>query len=141
MGHITFLSMYMLCRHQNAGQIQNKKRANKSFENVTSKLKYLETKVTDQNLIHEEINRRLNPGNASHRSVPKLLSSHLHSKNIKFKMYKTIILPVILYERETWCVTLRDEHKLRVFENSVLRNIFRLKRDEATGGWRKLHNE
>jgi hypothetical protein len=101
----------------------------------------LGTKITDEYLIHEDINRRLNPGNTSHRSVPKLLSSHLHSKNIKFEMHKTIILPVILYERETWFVTLRDEHKLRVFENRVLRNIYLLKRDEATGGWRKLHNE
>jgi hypothetical protein len=97
-----------LSRHQNAGQNHNIKRANKSSEIVASKIKYLGTKVTDQNLIHKEIKRRLNPGNASHRSVPKLKSSHLHSKNKKFKMHKTIILPVILYECETWFVTLRD---------------------------------
>jgi hypothetical protein len=55
-------------------------------------------------------------------------------------MCKTIILPVVLYGRETWSVTLREEHKLRVFENRVLRGIFGLKRDEATGEWRKLHS-
>jgi hypothetical protein len=55
--------------------------------------------------------------------------------------YKTIILPVVLYGRETWSLTLRDEHRLRVFENRVLRRIFGPKRDEVTGEWRKLHNE
>jgi hypothetical protein len=57
------------------------------------------------------------------------------------KIYKTIILPVILYECETWSLTLREEHRLRVFENKVLKRIFGPKRDEATGGWRKVHNE
>jgi hypothetical protein len=55
--------------------------------------------------------------------------------------YKTIILPVILYDCETWSLTLREEYRLRVFENKVLRRIFGPKRDEVTGGWRKLHNE
>jgi hypothetical protein len=56
-------------------------------------------------------------------------------------VYKTIILPVVLYGCETWSLTVREEHKLRVFENSVLRRIFGPKRDRVTGGWRKLHNE
>jgi hypothetical protein len=56
-------------------------------------------------------------------------------------MYKTIILPVVLYGRETCPLTLREEHRLRVYENKVLRRIFGLKRDEVTGGLRKLHNE
>jgi hypothetical protein len=56
-------------------------------------------------------------------------------------MHKTIILPVILYGCETWTLKLRDEYRLRVFENKVLRRIFGSKRDEVTGGWRKLHNE
>jgi hypothetical protein len=56
-------------------------------------------------------------------------------------VYKTIILPVVLYGCETWSLTLREEHRLRVFENSVLRRIFGPKRDEMTGEWRKLHNE
>jgi hypothetical protein len=56
-------------------------------------------------------------------------------------MYKTIILPVVLYGSETSSLTLREEHRLRVFENKVLRRIFGPKRDEVTGEWRKLHNE
>jgi hypothetical protein len=60
---------------------------------------------------------------------------------IKFKIYKTIILCVGLYGCETWSLTLREEHRLRVFENRVLRRIFEPKRDEVTEGWRKLHNE
>jgi hypothetical protein len=57
------------------------------------------------------------------------------------RIYKTIILPVILYGCKTWSLTLREEHRLRVFENKVLKRIFGPKRDEVTGGWRKLHNE
>jgi len=72
--------------------------------------------------------------------VQNLLSSSLLSKNLKIKIYRTIILPVV-YGCETWLLTLRDEHRLRVFENSMLRRIFGLKRDEVTGEWRKLHNE
>jgi len=58
----------------------------------------------------------------------------LLSKNIKIKIYRTIILPVVLYGCETWLLVLRDEHRLRVFENRVLRSIFGPKRDEITGG-------
>jgi hypothetical protein len=60
---------------------------------------------------------------------------------VKIKIYKTIILPVVLYGYETWSLTLREQHRLRVFENRVLRRIFGPKRDEVTGGWGKLHNE
>jgi hypothetical protein len=63
------------------------------------------------------------------------------SKNINIKIYKTIILSVILYRREAWSLTLRKENRLRVFENRVLRKIFGPKRDEVTGEWRRLHNE
>jgi hypothetical protein len=56
-------------------------------------------------------------------------------------IYKTIILPVILYGCKIWSLTIREEHKLRVFENRVLRRIFGLKRDEMMGGWRKVHDE
>jgi hypothetical protein len=63
------------------------------------------------------------------------------SKHVKGRIYKTIILPVVLYGCETWSLTVRKEHKLRVFENRVLRRIFGLKRDGVTGGWRKPHNE
>ena len=70
-----------------------------------------------------------------------LLSSSLLSKNLKIKIYRTIILPVVLYGCETWSLTLRDEHRLRVFENRVLRRIFGPRRDGVTGEWRKLHSE
>jgi hypothetical protein len=60
---------------------------------------------------------------------------------VKIKIYKAIILHVVLYGCETWSLTLREEHRLRLFENRVLRRIFGPKRDEVTGGWRKLHNE
>ena len=71
----------------------------------------------------------------------RILSSSLLSKNIKIKIYRTIILPVVLYGCETWSLTLREERRLRVFENRVLRRIFGPKRDEVTREWRKLHNE
>ncbi|KAJ4432165.1 hypothetical protein ANN_20781 [Periplaneta americana] len=73
-------------------------------------------------------------------SVEKLLSSSLLSKNVKVRIYKTVILPVVLYGCKTWTLTLREEHRLRVLENKVLRKIFGAKRDEVTGEWRKLHN-
>jgi hypothetical protein len=69
------------------------------------------------------------------------LSSRLLSRDVKLKIYKTIILPVVLYGCETWSLTLREQHRLRVFENRVLRRIIGPKRDEVTGEWRKLHNE
>jgi hypothetical protein len=68
------------------------------------------------------------------------LSSRLLSRNVKVKIYKTIILPVVLYRCETWSLTLREEYTLRVFENRVLRRIFGPKRVDVTGEWRKLHN-
>jgi hypothetical protein len=102
---------------------------------------HLRTILTDQNDIHEEIKSRLNSGNACYHSVQSLLSSPLLSRNVKVKIYKTIILPVVLYGCETWSLTLREEHRLRVFENRVLRRTFGPKRDEVTGEWRQLHNE
>jgi hypothetical protein len=69
------------------------------------------------------------------------LSSCLLSKNVKVRIYKTIILHVVLYGCETWSLRVREEHKLRVFENRVLRRIFGSKRGGVTEGWRKLHNE
>jgi hypothetical protein len=67
-------------------------------------------------------------------AVQNLLSSHLLSRYVKIKIYKTIILPVVLYGCETLSLTLREEHRLRVFENRVLRRIFGPKKDEVTGG-------
>jgi dihydrofolate reductase len=65
----------------------------------------------------------------------------LLSRNVKVKIYKTIILPVVLYGRETWTLMPREEHRLSVFENKVMRRIFGPKRDEVTREWRKLHSE
>jgi len=70
-----------------------------------------------------------------------LLSSSLLSKKLNIKIFRTIILPVVLYRCETWSLTLREESRLRVFESRVLRRVFGPKRDEVTGEWRKLHNE
>ena len=64
----------------------------------------------------------------------------LLSKKLKVKTYKTIILPVVFYGSETWSLTLKEEHRLRLFENKVLRKMFGAKKDEITGEWRKLHN-
>jgi hypothetical protein len=69
------------------------------------------------------------------------LSFRLLSEDVKITIYKTIIMPLILYACETWSLTLREEHRLSVFENRALRRIFEPKRDEVIGGWRKLHNE
>jgi hypothetical protein len=90
--------------------------------------------------MHKEIKRRINLRNACCHSVQSLLSSCLLSSKLKVKIYKTIILPIVLYGCETWSLTLTEEHRLRVFENRVLRGIFGPKRDEVTGEWRKLHN-
>jgi hypothetical protein len=69
------------------------------------------------------------------------MSSRLLSKNIKIRICKAIILLVVLYACETWSLTLREEHRLRVFQNRVLRRIFGPKRYEVMGGWRKLRNK
>jgi len=74
-------------------------------------------------------------------SLQNLLSSRLLSKNLKIKIYGTIILPVVLYGCETWSLTLREERKLRVSENMVLRRIFGPRRDKVTGEWRRLHKK
>jgi hypothetical protein len=105
---------YMLTsRSQKAGQ-HRIKTANRSFEDV-AKFRYLGTTLTDQKCMQEEIKSRLNSGNNCNHSV-------------------------VLYGCETWSFTLREGHKLMVFENRVLRRIFGRNRDEVTGEWRKLHN-
>jgi hypothetical protein len=86
----------LLSRHQNAGQNQNIKKANRLFENV-SQFKYFGMTVTTQNFIQEKIKKRLNSGNACYLSVKNLLSPCLSSKYLKIRIYKTIILPVVLY--------------------------------------------
>jgi hypothetical protein len=96
----------LVSRCQKAGQRQSIKIGNRSFESV-AKFIYLGTTLTDKNCIHEEVKSRLNSGNACYHSVQSLLSSRLLSRNVKVKMYKTIILSVVLYGCETWSLTLR----------------------------------
>ena len=96
--------------------------------------------MANQNSIQEEIQCRLKAGNSCYYSVETLLSSRLLSKNLKIKIYKTILLAVVLYGCETWSLILKEESWLRLFENRILRRIFGPKRDES-GEWRRLHNE
>jgi hypothetical protein len=103
--------------------------------------KYLGTTLTNRNSIQAEIKSRLKSGNAYYHSLQDLLSSNLLSSNTKIKICRTVILPVVLYGCETWCLTQREEHRLRVFENRVLRRIFRTKGDEVTGEWGRLYKK
>jgi len=120
----------VMSRDQNAGHSHSVKTDNSSFEKV-EEFKYLGTTLTNQNSILDEIKSRLKSVNACYHSVQNLLSSSLPSKHLKIKIYRTIILPVVLYGCETWSLTLREERRLRVFENRVLRRIFGPKRDEV----------
>jgi len=113
---------------------------NSIFERV-GEFKYLGTTLTNQNSIAEEIKSRLRSGGACYHSVQNLMSSRLLTKNLKIKIYRTVILLVVLYGCETWSLTLREERKLSVFENMVLRRIFGPRRDEVRGEWWRLHNE
>src|SRR5215469_9292271 len=94
-------------RDQNTRRIHSMKTDNSSIERV-KEFKYLGTTLTNQNSVQEEIKSRLTLGNACYYSVQNLLSSRLLSKNLKIKIYRTIILPVILYGCETWSLTLRE---------------------------------
>ena len=129
-----FVVLYNLTvsRDQNAGRIHSMKMDNSSIESV-EEFKYLGTTLTNQNSIQEEIKCGLKLGNACYYSVQNLSSYSLLSKTVKIKTYRTIILPVVLYGCETRSLTLRDERRLRAFENRVLRRVFGSKRDEVTG--------
>jgi hypothetical protein len=132
-------SKYMLLSlHQNARKSHDMKTGKRSrylFENITQ-YRHLGTTVTNQNLIQEEINRRLKSWNACYHSLLSLVCSSLLFKEIQMG-----ILPAVLYGCETWSLTLKEEHRLRVFENRALRRIFGPKRDEVTGEWRNPHKE
>jgi hypothetical protein len=99
----------LVSSHQNAGRGHDTKIANRSSENL-AQFRHLGTTVTNQNLIQEEIKRRLNSDNTCYHSVQNLLFSGLLSKNIKIRIYKTIVLPLVLYGCETWSLTLMEEH-------------------------------
>jgi len=129
-----------MSRHQNGGQNHHLLTDNEFFENVV-KFKYLGTIVANQNYIHKEIKSILNSGNVLYHSAQNLLSCRLLSKDLKIKINKTIILPVVLYGCDTWSLTLIEEHRLRVFEKRVRRRIFGTKEEEVAGAWRTLHNE
>jgi hypothetical protein len=92
---------------------------NSSIERV-EEFKYMGTTLTNQNYIQEKIKSRLKLGNSCYHSVQNLLSFSLLSKNLKIKIYRTIIFPVLLYGCETWSLTLRDERRLRVFEGLMM---------------------
>jgi hypothetical protein len=117
---------------------QKLKIGNKFFERV-EQFKYMGTILINQNSIHEEIKERLKSGNACYYVVQNLLCPSLLSKYMKIKIFRTIILPEVLYGLETWSLTWQEEHRLWVLENRMLRRIFGPKRDEITGEWSKLH--
>ena len=94
------------------------------------------TTLTNQNSIQEEIKSKLKSGNACYHLEHNLLSDSLLSKHIKIMICRTIILPVVLYGCGTWSLTLREERRLTVFGNRVLRRIFGPKRDKATRDWK-----
>ncbi|KAJ4433184.1 hypothetical protein ANN_15441 [Periplaneta americana] len=125
----------IISRDQNIIRNGNIKIVNLSYQKV-EKFKYLEAIVTNISNTREEIKRRINMGNVWYYSVEKLLSSSLLSKQLKVRIYMTVILPVILYGCETWTPTVREEQSLRMFENEVLKKIFVAKKDEVTGEWK-----
>jgi len=98
------------------------------------------TALTDQNSIQEEIKSRLKSGDACCHLVQNITSSSLLYKNLKIKIFRTVMLRAVLYGCETWSLALKEERRLKVFEDRVLRRIFGPKRDEVTGEWRKVHN-
>jgi hypothetical protein len=102
-----------------------------------AKFKYLGTALTSQNIVYEKIKSRLTPGNSYYSSVQKRSSSRLLSKNIKIKIYRTIILPVVLCGCKIWSLTLWEEHRMRVFEDRGLRKVFGSQRDKVAGDCRR----
>jgi hypothetical protein len=109
--------------HPNSGQNQNIRSTNESFKSVAN-FKYLGTTLTDQNDIHDEIKSRLKFRECLLSFSPRSFVFPSHIKNLKIKRNKTIILPVVLYGCETWSLTLREEHRLRIFESSVEEDIW-----------------
>ncbi|KAJ4433336.1 hypothetical protein ANN_15595 [Periplaneta americana] len=117
----------IMSRDQNIVRNGNIQNGDLSFEEV-KKLKYLGATETNINNTREEIKRRINMENACYYSVEKFSSSSLLSKNLKVRIYKTVTIPVLLYGCDSWTLTLREEQRLRMCENKVLRKIFGAKR-------------
>jgi len=122
----------VMLRDQHAVQNHNIYTGNKAFERVEHFI-YFGTYQMHQNSLHEEIKCSLQSGNACYYAVLNLLSSSLLSNNIRVKIYRSIILCVVLYECETWSPTVSEVPRLRVFGNRVLRKIFGPTRDEVMG--------
>jgi hypothetical protein len=120
-------SKYMFIPHlQTMGQNYCIRVASKVFEDV-AEFRYLGMMVTNQNCIYRAIKSRPNPGNTCYHAVQNLLSSCLLSETLGIKIYRTVILPFVLYGCETWSVTLSEKHRLRVFKNRVLREYLNLR--------------
>jgi hypothetical protein len=124
----------VMSRDQNAGWCHNIKTDNNSFE-IVENFKYLWTTLTNQNYIQEEIKNRQKSGNACYHSVRNLLSSSLQSKNVKIKIYRNVMLPVVCHGCEIWSLSFRAGRRRMDFEYSVLMRIFGPKRDEVTREW------
>jgi hypothetical protein len=112
-----------MSRHQSSGQIHDIKIGNRYFENV-AQFRYFGTTLTSQNVIQMEIKRILISGSSCYHLVQNLSIYPLLSKNINIRVYKIIILHVVLYGCETWSLILREERRLSVSEKRVLRRIF-----------------
>jgi hypothetical protein len=126
-----------MSRDQNAEQNHNTETGNNSFESV-EQVKYLGTNLTNQNFIRKKKTKsKLKSEYACYHSVHNLLSSSFLPKIIKTKINRTIIFPVVLFGCETLYPKLREERRLRVFENRILRRIFGSKREEVTDGVEK----
>jgi hypothetical protein len=128
----------VMSQDQNAGCSQNINTDNNSFERM-EQFKFLGTTLINRYSIQKEIKSTLKSVNTCYHLVLNVVPYSLLSKNIKIKIYRTIILPVVLYECETWSLTLREESGVMVLENRVLRRIFVSKGDKIKGEWRKLH--
>ena len=133
-------SKYMIMsQDQKEGQNGNTQIGNKLFQTL-EQFKFLEKTLKGSEFQYGEIKSRLKSGNACYHFVQSLLFSSLLSKCVKI-IYRNIILPVVLYCCENWSVTLKEECRLKVFENRVLRRIFGSKWDEVRGEWRRLDNK
>ena len=125
--------MYVVMSRNNTAGLSHSIKINNSFLESVEDFKYSGKTLTNRNSIQEEINSSLKSGNACCYSVQNLLISSVLTKNVKTMIYRSIILPVVLYGCETWSLTLVEELRLKVLENRALKRIFGRKRHEVTG--------